>query len=199
MSIYQEKAKECKCCGKHVPIPTILKENNGIIDCSTTFANIIETKYTSGDEFVFSFNYKYYKGDYYELNGQTFAGKEFNVNASELVKANSKEINPLLTSAKTLVYGSLSKVKLNNINVKGVIPPDDHNVNVDLVVFYCKKININPILIKQISEQTYYTLKNDPLYIVTYIGNYKGIDQDINDASKQIPELRDWLTSDQTK
>jgi hypothetical protein len=162
-------------------------------------ANIIETKYTSGDEFVFSFNYKYYKGYYYELNGKTFAGKEFNVNASELVKANSKEINPLLTSAKTLVYGSLSKVKLNNINVKGVIPPDDHNVNVDLVVFYCKKININPILIKQISEQTYYTLKNDPLYIVTYIGNYKGIDQDINDASKQIPELRDWLTSDQTK
>jgi len=24
MSIYQEKAKECKCCGKHVPLPTVL-------------------------------------------------------------------------------------------------------------------------------------------------------------------------------
>jgi len=162
-------------------------------------ANIIETKYTSGNEFVFSFNYKYYQGYYYELNGKTFSGKEFNINAPELVKADSKEINPLLTSAKTLIYGSLSKIKLNNINVKGVVPADAHNVNIDLVTFYCKKINTNPILIKQISEQTYYVLKNDPLYIVTYIGNYKGIDQSIYDASKQIPELRDWLLSDQIR
>jgi len=162
-------------------------------------ANIIETKYTSGNEFVFSFNYKYYQGYYYELNGKTFSGKEFNINAPELVKADSKEINPLLTSAKTLIYGSLSKIKLNNINVKGVVPADAHNVNIDLVTFYCKKINTNPILIKQISEQTYYILKNDPLYIVTYIGNYKGIDQSIYDASKQIPELRDWLLSDQIR
>jgi hypothetical protein len=153
-------------------------------------ANIIETKYTSGNEFVFSFNYKYYQGHYYELNDKIFAGKEFNVNAPELIKADSKEINPLLTSTKTLVYGSLSKIKLNNTNVKGIVPQDT-----DLVSFYCKKINTNPILIKQINEQTYYVLKNDPLYIITYIGNYKGIDQDINDASKQIPELRDWLTS----
>jgi len=162
-------------------------------------ANIIETKYTSGNEFVFSFNYKYYQGYYYELNGKTFSGKEFDINAPELVKADSKEINPLLTSAKTLIYGSLSKIKLNNINVKGVVPADAHNVNIDLVTFYCKKINTNPILIKQISEQTYYVLKNDPLYIVTYIGNYKGIDQSIYDASKQIPELRDWLLSDQIR
>jgi hypothetical protein len=162
-------------------------------------ANIIETKYTSGNEFVFSFNYKYYQGYYYEINGKTFVGKEFDANAPELIKADSKEINPLLTNAKTLIYGSLSKIKLNNVNVKGIIPPDDHNVNVDLVNFYCKKNNTNPTLIKQISEQTYYALKNDPLYIVTYIGNYKGVDQNIYDASNQIPELRDWLTSDQTK
>lgn len=151
-------------------------------------ANIIETKYTSGNEFVFTFNYKYYQGYYYEINGKTFVGREFDANAPELIKADSKEINSLLTNAKTLVYGSLSKIKLNNINVKGVVPKDT-----DLVAFYCKKINVDPILIKQISEQTYYTLKNDPLYIVTYIGDYKGIDQDISDASKQIPELVDWL------
>lgn len=42
MSLYQEKAKECKCCGKHVPLPTVLKEYNGILVCPTTFANIIE-------------------------------------------------------------------------------------------------------------------------------------------------------------
>lgn len=44
MSIYQEKAKECKCCGKHVPLPIKLKEFNGITVCPTTFENIIEYK-----------------------------------------------------------------------------------------------------------------------------------------------------------
>jgi hypothetical protein len=40
--MYQEKAKECKCCGKHVPLPTVLKEYNGLMVCPTTFSNIIE-------------------------------------------------------------------------------------------------------------------------------------------------------------
>ena len=44
MSTYQEKAKECKCCGKHVPLPTVLKEYNGITLCPTTFTNVIEYK-----------------------------------------------------------------------------------------------------------------------------------------------------------
>lgn len=44
MSIYQEQAKECKCCGKHVPLPTVLKEYKGIKVCPTTFDNIIEYK-----------------------------------------------------------------------------------------------------------------------------------------------------------
>ena len=44
MSIYQERAKDCKCCGKHVPLPTTFKEYNGITVCPTTFSNIIEYK-----------------------------------------------------------------------------------------------------------------------------------------------------------
>jgi len=44
MSIYQDKAKECKCCGKHVPLPVNLKEYNGIKVCPTTFDNIMEYK-----------------------------------------------------------------------------------------------------------------------------------------------------------
>lgn len=44
MSTYQEKAKECKCCGKHVPLPTVLKEYNNMLLCPTTFANVMEYK-----------------------------------------------------------------------------------------------------------------------------------------------------------
>ncbi len=42
MSEYQDKAKECKCCNKHVPLPTVLREYNGIVVCPTSFANILE-------------------------------------------------------------------------------------------------------------------------------------------------------------
>jgi hypothetical protein len=44
MSQYQEKAKECKCCGKHVPLPTVLREYNGLMLCPTTFSNVMEYK-----------------------------------------------------------------------------------------------------------------------------------------------------------
>lgn len=44
MSIYQDQAKECKCCGKHVPLPIVLKEYHGIKVCPTTFDNILEYK-----------------------------------------------------------------------------------------------------------------------------------------------------------
>ena len=44
MSDYQDKAKECKCCGKHVPLPIVLKEYFGNTVCPTTFANIVEYK-----------------------------------------------------------------------------------------------------------------------------------------------------------
>jgi hypothetical protein len=44
MSIYQEKAKECKCCSKHVPLPTVMKEYAGTTLCPTTFSNVVEYK-----------------------------------------------------------------------------------------------------------------------------------------------------------
>lgn len=44
MSIYQERAKDCKCCGKHVPLPTVLREYNGVPLCPTTFSNVVEYK-----------------------------------------------------------------------------------------------------------------------------------------------------------
>ena len=42
MSIYQDQAKECKCCGKHVPLPTTLKEYQGVVLCPTSFANVVD-------------------------------------------------------------------------------------------------------------------------------------------------------------
>ena len=44
MSEYQELAKQCKCCTKHVPLPTVIKTYNGLLVCPTTLQNIIEYK-----------------------------------------------------------------------------------------------------------------------------------------------------------
>ena len=44
MSEYQEKAKECKCCTKHVPLPTSFKNYEGIVMCPTTYYNVVEYK-----------------------------------------------------------------------------------------------------------------------------------------------------------
>lgn len=44
MSQYQEMAKQCKCCTKHVPLPTVMKTYSGQTVCPTTLQNIIEYK-----------------------------------------------------------------------------------------------------------------------------------------------------------
>jgi hypothetical protein len=44
MSEYQEKAKECKCCTKHVPLPIVLKTYEGYTLCPTSYYNVIEYK-----------------------------------------------------------------------------------------------------------------------------------------------------------
>jgi predicted aldo/keto reductase-like oxidoreductase len=44
MSEYQEKAKQCICCTKHVPLPTTLKIYNEFILCPTTYYNVVEYK-----------------------------------------------------------------------------------------------------------------------------------------------------------
>lgn len=44
MSEYQEMAKQCKCCTKHVPLPTVMKTYAGQTVCPTTLQNIIEYK-----------------------------------------------------------------------------------------------------------------------------------------------------------
>jgi hypothetical protein len=42
--MYQENAKKCKCCTKHVPLPSTLKEYNGDTLCPTSYYNVIEYK-----------------------------------------------------------------------------------------------------------------------------------------------------------
>jgi len=113
-------------------------------------SNMIEVKYTSGDEFVFAFNYKYYQGYYYELNDKFFIGREFNVDAPEIIKANSKEINAALTDPKTYKYGSLSKIKPNNSKLISI--PLEFTPSLK---YLAKQIASNPIRIIFTTEKLF--------------------------------------------
>jgi hypothetical protein len=156
-------------------------------------ANIIEAKYTSGEEFVFSLNYKYYQGYYYELNGKIFAGKEFNANSPELIKSNSNNINTLLTDSKTYIYGFLSKIKINNQKIPSFFFKYESNIR-----YFAAKFNTKS-LIKEISKETFDQIQNDPLYLsvsLSYDGGFN--DRELNEAEIKIPGIKIFVNTSYT-
>lgn len=175
--------------------------------------NQIVSKYSSGNEYMFVTTQKEYKGYYYEINGKLFAGKVFNPNNPEIVKINSNKFNKLLGNASTYVYGVISGVKIPNVpfnstptttlNTTDVIDASSSNMN-DTVAFindknnitlkfYCKKVNQQPIIIKEIDENTYKSLQKDPLYQTTFVGTYQNKTQTADDAEKQVQGIKAFL------
>ncbi len=166
--------------------------------------NQIQYKYTIGNEYMVESTYREYQGYYYEINGKLFVGKEFDSNAPELIpipKDNSSfNFNSLLTKAATYAYGKISGVNIPKNNIKSIPPPSIDILQIldaaDTLPpsFYCKKITTG--VIKEIEESTYSTLQSDPLYVTTYVGIYKGKNQPLTEADKNIPGLLDWVTFD---
>jgi hypothetical protein len=157
-------------------------------------ANIIEAKYTSGNEFVFALNYKYYQGYYYELNGKTFVGKEFNANSPELIKSNSDNVNTLLTDSKTYIYGFLSKIKINNQKIPSFFFKYESNIR-----YFITNPNIKPTLIKEINKETFNQIQNDSLYLsvsLSYDGGFS--DKELNEAEIKIPGIKTFVNTSYT-
>lgn len=152
-------------------------------------SNMIEIKYTSGNEFVFVFNYKYYQGYYYELNDKFFIGREFNVNAPEIIKANSKEINTALTNPKTYKYGSLSKIKPNNSKLISI--PLEFTPSLK---YLAKQIASNPIRIIFTTKEAFLNAANYPGFIFTSISFEPEFGFLITEENrKAIPEIDIFL------
>jgi hypothetical protein len=168
---------------------------------------IVESKYTVGKEYLLLSTHKEYQGYYYELNNKIFAGKEFNTNAPEIVKITSDKVNPLLLNPNTTKYGLLSKIKLNNneFNHTYFKPSEDEVKKGQVLRYFAKKVNSNPILIREINKETYNNLISDPLYITISIINYligDGEDtsnnyifdfDDLNKAEEKIPGIKAFL------
>ncbi len=155
----------------------------------------VESKYTSGKEYMFVSTQNEYKGYYYEMNGKIFAGEKFKPGDPEIIKIKSDKYNMLLGNAATYLYGLVSNVKLNQTNIPS-IPFSNKDNLLDkggeyILKFYCKKVNSN--VIKPIDEDAYVSLQKNPLYKTTFVGIYNGTNQTPDDAEKQIPGFKTFL------
>jgi hypothetical protein len=156
---------------------------------------IVTSKYTAGSELLVESTNTVYVGYYYELNNNLYAGKSYNEKAPKLIKI--KDRNTLLGKNNSLAIFSLisgitsqTLQKPNPTSLPSIPPLIKETTTVK---FYCKKINIQPILIKEISEDNYKSLQLDPLYQTTYVGTYQGKFQSLDQANQQIPGLKSFV------
>jgi hypothetical protein len=161
--------------------------------------NIIQTgKYTSGGEFVEELSNKPYQGHYYELNGSLYTGKEYSVNAVKIIKKQNQ--NQLYNSTSTAMFSFMSGITSQQLSVPPINSINVNNLSDEGIPlgystrFFAQKININPIIIKEIDEKSYTSLQGTPLYKTTFIGNYNGVNQNVDQAEAQVPGLKTFLS-----
>lgn len=148
-------------------------------------SNIIQTgKYTIGKEFVNKKTHLPYQGYYYEINNRFFAGKEFSNDAPELVKISSLASNSLFN------LGALLFERLSKLNIKTDKPLSFLFNYQSNVRFFLAKNNVNPILIKEVDEETFKQFQENPSYssiALTYDGGFNVTE--LKEAEKKIPGI----------
>ena len=154
--------------------------------------NLIKYNYTSGNEFVNPKTNIPYQGYYYEINSIFFAGRQFNADASKIIKKENE--NKYLNNSRTATYAKLTGYTTQKSNEPKLIAlpqigSDNINLDYGYSRFFAQKINNNPIIIKEIDEKTYNSLQNSLLYRTTYIDNTQSPIQ----AESQMPGLKTFL------
>jgi len=153
---------------------------------------VVTSKYTSGGEYVTDKEYKNYQGYYYELNNKVYVGKEFNATASILLKANSPDVNKLITNPLTSIYGAISGVKLPQNNISSIPFTGEEKMR-----YFIKKMNVNPISIKEVNKTNFDQIKSDPLYQTLEVDfKYSMTDAELNNLDKQMPGIKAYLQPD---
>lgn len=151
--------------------------------------NIIETgKYTTGGELVYKETQASYKGYYYILSNRYFVGKEYTSVAPELIKV--EKTNSLLYRPSTAIFSVISGItskSLKSPKVQSIRPNVENNPTP--IRYFSQQVNVKPTIIKEISKETYDSLQGNSLYNTTFVGP----NQDIDQANKQMPGLKDFL------
>jgi hypothetical protein len=150
---------------------------------------IVENKYTQGNEYIEEKTNKNYQGYYYELNGLLYAGKSYSDNALKIIPITDR--NKMLTQGLSVAtFSVVSGITSQDLEQQPV-PSIYVNTESDLVPvrYFSSQVNIQPKIIKEISKETYDSLKTNSLYQITFIGPTQSIEQ----ADKQMPGLKSFL------
>lgn len=147
---------------------------------------INQNQYTAGGEFVLKVGNTNYKGYYYGFNGKFYVGKKFDQKSPELIPISQS--NKLLDRKSTVIYSLVSGKTSQDLQLPRIpsIPP---NYGADVRYFY-RQVNINPIIIREISEDTYNEIK-DNAFFQTAIVARKG---NIEESERQLPGLKAFLS-----
>lgn len=140
---------------------------------------ILSNQTTSGGEYMFKDTQQEYQGQYYIIGNQYFTGTNFSTEQKELVKIITKNINPLKAQSPTFSFGQVNNNQ-SLINLLNTVKPQNtsfkttsNDVSQGFVIrYFCKQLNISPILIKEIDKDTYNSLLNNSLYQVVSINYY---------------------------
>lgn len=157
--------------------------------------NQILVKEASEGEFVYSGTNTPFSGSYYQLNNKFYEGSSFNFGALSLTKA--EKSNKLLRNGATAIFSFLSGITSDLlsapiINEISGFPDGDTN-------YFYTQTNVTPSIIKEIDEESYRKLQNNPLYKTTFIGIHDGVFQNEDQAEQQIPgvaSVRSFLAGD---
>lgn len=153
--------------------------------------NKIIVKYTSSGEYVVKNTNKKYKGYYYELNGTTYAGKEYNDKNPILIKITAENYNNLLSNIKTALYGLISNVNIPKTPkiISAYSDPASESIR-----YFIKKINISPILIKEVNKDTFTSFKTNPIYQTLEVNYRPNLPESVlNELNKKMPGIKDFL------
>jgi hypothetical protein len=130
---------------------------------------VLENQYTRGNEYIDSTG-KYYQGYYcVVLDSKYYTGKTYTIQSKELSKVIATPTPPTPTSLPPQVGASKR--------------------------YFLKKINVFPISIKEVDEQTYNNFTNDPLYqsVVISKGTVFRGSTELDKAETQMPGLKTFL------
>lgn len=162
-------------------------------------SNLISVKYTQGNEFLRADTYASYQGYYYEFNGKTYIGKEYSISSIELLKAGTKQINPLLNNSSTFTYGAISGQNIQSVNIVSIpfVANSEDLSKGYKMRYFVKKANEN--LIKETNQSTYNQVKNNTLYQSLEIKyDLRMMGSDISVYENQMPGISTFIGNQET-
>jgi hypothetical protein len=154
-------------------------------------SNIISTnKYTVEGEFVDKKTYEPYQGYYYELNNRFFAGKSFNSDSPEIVKVSS--LNPtLLANSDARLFKNLFNFNSAQLNTQQYTYESNAR-------YFLSQNNVSPILIKEVSKETFQQFSNNSLYNSVILTEGGLNENEVRQAEKKMPGITIFVGSSYT-